>query len=359
MTWLEEYSNQAGLSDQLKDRPNHVFLLSSGLFGEAGSVLAELKKQQREREAYPLYRHRVLEELGDFLWYFVRLAETCDAGALSQLRSPEPGEGSGRDVAPELAMEFASAVGGVIECVRQKDATKLRPAFARLWAMYTAIISDLGIAIKDITGYNIEKIQSRWPVVCEYHRLFDDECLSEDQLPRKLEVEFVERSKPGSDKAQVLLRYRGVNIGDRLTDNISEPDAYRYHDIFHMAYAVFLGWSPVTRSLLRCKRKGDPDADEDQDGARAGIVEEAVSAIVFSRAKNMKYFAGASQIDYDLLKSIQEFTKGFEVEGVPMWQWERAILEGFRIFRHLRDDGPGGLVSWDMLSRHLSWSPPH
>ena len=65
--------------------------------------------------------------------------------------------------------------------------------------------------------------------------------------------------------------------------------------------------------------------------------------IVFSRAKEMDFFAGAEQVDYDLLKTIQEHVAGYEVDQVPLWQWEEAILEGYRVFRLLRDQR-GGLV---------------
>ena len=61
----------------------------------------------------------------------------------------------------------------------------------------------------------------------------------------------------------------GVNTGDRLTDNALEPDDYRFHDVFHYAYAAVLTWSPVTRSLLRLKRKSKPKLDEVEDGALA------------------------------------------------------------------------------------------
>ena len=41
--------------------------------GEVGSVLAEIKKEGRHRDAYPAYRRKLLEEVGDFLWYYIRL----------------------------------------------------------------------------------------------------------------------------------------------------------------------------------------------------------------------------------------------------------------------------------------------
>ncbi len=180
---------------------------------------------------------------------------------------------------------------------------------------------------------------------------------SRNRFPVVLRLDFmneVERSIDGG--IALLLRYKGIGIGDQLTDNIQDPDDYRYHDIFHIAYAVFLGWSPVLRKVLRCKRKSVPAVDHNEDGARAGILEEAVSAIVFSRAKQMKYLEGVEQVDYGLLKSIQEFIQGYEVDQVPLWQWEKAILEGYKVFRQLRAEA-GGYVSWDIPHRKLSWSP--
>ena len=44
--WLTSFAEQAALSDQVRGRGNHVLLLAAGLYGEAGSVLAELKKSQ-------------------------------------------------------------------------------------------------------------------------------------------------------------------------------------------------------------------------------------------------------------------------------------------------------------------------
>jgi hypothetical protein len=135
-----------------------------------------------------------------------------------------------------------------------------------------------------------------------------------------------------------------LNFGDRLSDNIEgEDDGYRFHDIFHFAYAVYVGWSPVLRSLLKVKRKMDESVDEGQDGARAGIIEEAVSAIVFSRAKHMNMF-DVTHVDYDLLKTIQEFVRDYEVSHVELWQWEKAILEGYRVFRLLRINRGGTVV---------------
>ena len=53
MSWLREFKDAANRSDRFADHPQHMELLGAGLLGETGSVLTELKKEQRERDAYP------------------------------------------------------------------------------------------------------------------------------------------------------------------------------------------------------------------------------------------------------------------------------------------------------------------
>ena len=107
---------------------------------------------------------------------------------------------------------------------------------------------------------------------------------------------------------------------------------------------------------MRTKRKSNSKVDEAQDGARAGIIEEAISAIVFSRAKQLNLFDGLDHVDFDLLKTVKEFVEGFEVAAVPLWQWETAILDGYRVFRALCA-GPGGRVTLDLGARQLIYTP--
>jgi hypothetical protein len=89
------------------------------------------------------------------------------------------------------------------------------------------------------------------------------------------------------------------------------------------------------RALLHLKRKSVPALDENQDGARAILIEEGMSAFIFAHALERGLFKNAEQVDYDLLKSTQDFVRGYEVERCPLWQWEKAILDGFAVFRKL------------------------
>ncbi len=353
--WLQDFAATAAKTDSFTDKPDHAVLLAAGLIGEAGSVVAELKKARREREAYPVYRERMVEEVGDFLWYFVRLAAVVAPDLLEELPVPNtivlPAAGG-----PQLTahLDFGASVGQVVAAISASNHDDIATRLRRTWALLTVISNDANVCLRDAAERNTAKVKSRWPEEKRYAPLFDDDFPVEEQLPRRLDVEFLERAH-GAHRA-VILRCNDINFGDRLTDNIEDPDGYRFHDIFHFAYSVYLGWSPVVRALMRTKRKSKPEIDEAQDGARAVIIEEAVSAVVFSRAKQLKFFDGLDHVDLDLLKTVKEFVEGFEVAAVPLWQWETAILDGYRVFRALRDGG-GGRVTLDIVKRRLAYVP--
>jgi hypothetical protein len=132
-------------------------------------------------------------------------------------------------------------------------------------------------------------------------------------------------------------------------------DDYRFHDVFHLAYVAILGWSPVLRGLFKLKRKSQPKVDEAQDGARAILIEEGISTLIFHRATRLKHFESITSLDYSLLKLIPEFVNGYEVEACPLWQWEQAILEGFSVFRKLRLHRRG-IVTADLTTRSITFA---
>lgn len=353
--WLREYASTVGTNDQLKGKPSHKELLIAGLYGEIGSVLAEIKK--RQREVLPANRHRIREEMGDVLWYLTRVTQELCPTALQGLGEVAESLSAGNELAQALRLGEAA---GELSRIRREAGVDgcevVNEAIRAVWLEFMALISACDLKIDDVVAFNMTKIASRWPEDKEYMPLFDDNALDIEQLPRRLTIEF--RRMPRAGKSEmVVLRCNGLNFGDRLTDNIGEPDAYRFHDVFHFAWAVHLGWSPVLRALLKCKRKSNSSTDENEDGARAGIVEEAVTALVFSRAKLLNFYDGIHQIDYDILKMVHEIVRGYEVERIPLWQWEKAILEGFRLFRVLRTYG-GGFIKIDLERREMLYSAP-
>jgi hypothetical protein len=137
----------------------------------------------------------------------------------------------------------------------------------------------------------------------------------------------------------------------RLANNHGD-DGYRFHDVFHLAYAAVLGWSPVTRGLLRCKRKSDPTTDEVEDGGRAAVIEEGVAALAYAHARTRDFLEGATEVDHNVLEDIRRLTAHLEVQVRTPAEWEQAILVGFEVWRELRKAN-GGRVTVDLLKRKL------
>lgn len=365
-TRLDAYQSDASKTDVSRGQDSASFLLL-GLFGEAGSVLAEVKKRERDRTRPALYRARIAEEVGDVLWYISAVANR-NAIKLSQIAAlalerrkinvsilPEnltfqdlqPAPTSATDD-PTLYLEWrlielAEAAGSLVlehrrflSDKRRKD-TGLLSAFSHLLYELINVCNRAGISLAHAAQSNLRKTESRWPSTRTAHPLYDNDFPAYEKLPQSLLVNIIEE-KVGSDQYFVYQVCNGIHIGDRLTDNIADPDEYRFHDVFHYAYAAVLGWSPVTRSLFKTKRKSNKFVDEAQDGARATLIEEGISAIVFNEAKRNGFFEGVDRgrLSFDLLKTIRSFVEGYEVENAPYWAWEEAILQGYEAFRFLK-----------------------
>jgi hypothetical protein len=126
--------------------------------------------------------------------------------------------------------------------------------------------------------------------------------------------------------------------------------------VFHIAYATVLRWSPITRRILNCKRKRNESVDEIEDGGRAGVIEEAVAALVFEYAKERNFLKDANEVDYDILRTIKQLTEPYEVRRCSTGDWQIAVLDGYRVWRQVKDAG-GGQVICDAIKRTMAYEP--
>jgi MazG C-terminal domain len=94
--------------------------------------------------------------------------------------------------------------------------------------------------------------------------------------------------------------------------------------------------------------------DEAQDGGRAIVVEEGLTAWIFSRAKQLNFFQGQTTISFDVLKTVQQFVAGYEVEACPLSLWEIAILKGYEVFRQVKKNY-GGIIVCDRSARTIRY----
>lgn len=211
-----------------------------------------------------------------------------------------------------------------------------------LWYL-SNIATKHGLTLEDVAKHNLDKTQRRWRPSTgrgEQRRLLDEDFPELERLPRQMDV-----SIDSCESGRVDVFINGKVFGDPLRDNRYEDDGYRFHDIFHLAYASVLGWSPTLRALMHRKRKSDPKVDEVEDGGRAIVIEEGISAMVFSYAERRDFLDGAGVVNYELLRTIKEMTSHLEVRCRTEGDWEHAIIKGFEIWRQVRAQGSGRLLA--------------
>jgi NTP pyrophosphatase (non-canonical NTP hydrolase) len=288
---FDEYQLRAKETDQMPGSGDEQKIVPLlGLAGEAGQLLSEYKKYLRDGDAHRLFKERVAEELGDLLWYI------------------------------------------------------------------STVATKFGLHLDDIAAENIHKTHARWghdrSATLELFRFFDEEYPAEERLPRYFEVHISETVENGSVRMRAFTN--GKQVGDPLTDNAYSSDGYRFHDIFHFGFAAGLGWSPVTRRNLGCKRKSNPKTDEVEDGGRATAIEEGLSAIIFDYAKEHKFLEGITTLDYDLLKLIKTNTASLEVGRRSEGDWERTIINAYDVWRDVTRS-KGGTVIVDLNNRKLGY----
>lgn len=364
---LAEYADQVRPTDRLSEDDLRPVLM--GLFGEVGSIMATAKKLHREKAAYTGYHDAAVEEFGDALWYFTALCRRLGRsvaeimGEASQKwgydGAPAAGDIGGVPLVQYLSpaqlveldaglIALGEAAANLLVLAHHKDAaSELLRQFA---IRYLDALAAAKLSFAEVARTNIRKVRGRF-LMPEPSDLptFDISFEADERLPDEFEIRILQRKN-----GQSALQWNGVFIGDPLTDNIGDPDGFRYHDVFHFAHAAILHWSPTFRALIKHKRKSDRKVDEAQDGGRAIVVEEGLTAWLFSRAKQLNFFDGQTGVSLDLLKVIQQFVSGYEVEECPLALWENAILQGYDVFRSVKKSN-GGIIIGSRLARTIRY----
>lgn len=291
---IDEYQARAQMTDQYPGDDDKAMVIPLlGIVGEAGTLHSEYKKLLRDGKAHDHFHERVQDELGDILWYTANIAHKC------------------------------------------------------------------GLSMSDIAQSNIAKTERRWrsDYKSEPH-FFDHEHPEGEQLPRSFRYVFgYETDEKGVDRV-VMRDVGGTKLGEGLTDNSFEQDRYRFHDVLHLAHAAMLGWSPVLRGIHKParKRRSNPDIDMNEDGGRAGVVEETVAAAIFAYAEANNFLQGAERVDWELLRFIKSITKKHEVKVRTEAEWEKAIVTGIRVWNEVKMHN-GGYVVGDLYERSLRFEP--
>lgn len=388
---LQSYCQQASKTNRFTNEAahDHYKKLTFGFFGEVGGLLSALKKRRRD-QLYQTESEVAQDEIGDALWYLVNAAHlsgispnVLGRAGLSFLRRRFREKSQietsaitfrqldgiaslhhsmlsriNEDLLRDLAHDSGIATSFKFDRVMAEPLENRASMFGQLLGGLILVSVCFELKLEEIAGQNLLKIYDRWTPKKRY-LVIAAGGKDFEQFPPRMEVEFIQR-KIGS-RLMVVQQIKGLNIGDPLTDNSRRGDGYRFHDVFHLSYAAHLGWSPVIRALLKLKRKSDPQLDENEDGARAIILEEGIATWIFNHAKGneRKLYADMThgRLDYSLLKQVRSMVDGLMVADCPLWQWENAILDGFRVFRELYHH-KGGTVIVDLKKHTLTFKPP-
>jgi NTP pyrophosphatase (non-canonical NTP hydrolase) len=424
---VTEYDEFVRRTDQSKARSvgERRAISLYGLVGEIGSLLSAIKKKILSESgdvAWDQPSEEIKEELGDVLWYCYALAHVENGGSFDILRndiellkqeigaSNERGakiraalDPSSREAFLAAAETFPPASDYAFNDYQTLAFKTARTDGRTLLEVCLAVLTQLAAELLHKTLPEIEltlntNIANRpcntvlgevtWHLaaIASLHHLTLDEVVSfntekvgfraergtptalhdegrppHQQLPRMFEIAFV-RIGPGKSR----MYFEGRPLGDPLTDQTSEDDGYRFHDVMHLALVAHLGWSPVIRGFMRRKR---PDIDEVEDAGRAKVVEELVLKAIHSEGERQSRAVGRCQVDgpkrlfpvrstipFSLLKTVRGWVQGLEVWKNTYWEWEDAIYTGCEIFSLLRAHKQG-TVQVDLLNRRATFKP--
>ncbi|MDE0006240.1 MAG: putative DNA base hypermodification protein [Rhodospirillaceae bacterium] len=340
-----------------------------GLIGETGEVVSELKKRAREGPAYVAFGDRLGEELGDLLWYVSDLATRCGIRLDDLDETDDYGGADKRATVDEgawilSALSLAEQVGRISKAyegllgarnTKPNFDSQLRKALSSLLADVRLITSLHGLSMADVVQDNLTKVEQRW-VVPKVGSASSEQMWPEsasELLPARFDATLIDQD----GRVSIVFSIGGETIpavADSLTDNAYHADGYRFHDVFHLAYAAVLDWSPVTRKLLRRKRKSDPRVDEVEDGGRAAVIEEGISALVFAYAARHRMLEGVKTIEGSLLRTIRDMTNHLEVRERTAAEWQDAIIQGFNVWRRIYA-AEGGSIRVDRLARRIRY----
>ena len=364
------FAKHAQSTDQLDGDMDTPVL---GLVGEVGSLVSALKKKRRDVDGFFGYHEAVVEELGDVMWYVAAIARRGGTSlvevfgraasvnvAPEALRFSDLGvqgnvsEGEFETALLELAGEAGDLAKRFVAGAYENNTDALRGDLIKFVRPLARAAGAAEVGLDEAAQHNINKTEDRWPTARAFPMPVDEGLHVDEQLPREMRVLIYEREVNATKF--VFQKSGGVLLGDRLTDNHLPEDDYRFHDVFHLAHAAVLGWSPTTRALLKIKRKSQKALDENEDGARANLIEEGLSTWIFETAKRHRFFANTPKLGLDLLKDVKRFVRGYEAEKLPMWLWEQAILQGYAVFRELQRHRRG-VVRTDLTRRKIWYEP--
>jgi hypothetical protein len=327
-------------------------------------------------------------KLGDVLWYVAAIARrrklSLAAIAKQDLPRNQPSsfdhymkhtraDGHGKDADTAIRLLLNGLIRAATDpAVHQPSGNKeLLKGLGLVFWHIAAVARRLKLRFSDIARDNLKRTQTMFGASKNARRFFDDDFDTDEQFPRRISLRFSQSVRNGLATVRMAIKTKEkiwLPIGSPLNDNSHIDDDYRFHDVLHLAYVAILGWSPVMRALFGLKRKSSGKHDRVEDGARAILLEEALTGIVYESASDDKFFKERDRLERRLLLTVKRLTRNLEVSVRTYDQWTEAILRGYAVFREItaaakmraaQNRAPKhiGLVNLDMTTRTITFKP--
>ena len=75
--------------------------------------------------------------------------------------------------------------------------------------------------------------------------------------------------------------------------------------------------------------------------------------MIFAYARDYNFFEGKSSVSTEVLRMIHNMVQHLEVSACSSGEWERAIIQGFKVWREVKKQR-GGTVDLDLDKRTIS-----
>ena len=169
-----------------------------------------------------------------------------------------------------------------------------------------------------------------------YDKIVDEKIIKKHKLflPKRFIMEF----RKGLDEYGIeccRMYLDKEQYGDTITDQSYSTRNYIYHDCFHLAFWVYLKWSPVMRTLYGVQRtpKHHKIIGNVEDRGRTRIIEESIIFMVAS-IKDELLQKGLSK-DHFIWNYIQYHLGELSVGDKTLGDWNAAIKSGILLMDKL------------------------
>jgi hypothetical protein len=302
---------------------------------------------------------RLETKLGDVLWYVAAIARRRKIRlkdvAKQKLSDGEPStfdhymEHADADAHGESERAIHVALNELIRAAADTTSAfleypesneRLLEKLGVIFWNITAIARRLKLSLSSIAQENLDRTKTLFGASSSAPDFWDNELDADEQLPRRISLRFSESVRNNLATVRMAVKTEDglwLPIGNPLNDNSHVEDDYRFHDVLHLAYVAVLGWSPVMRALLGVKRKSSIVFDRVEDGARAILLEEALTGIIYEAASDNALFKNSTKLERRLLLTVKRLTRNLEVSARTYDQWTAAILAGYSVFREITE----------------------